>query len=302
MNTIEKELIINELYQKGYSDARIGKEIGKHHESIRTWRKKNNFPSNYKQGLGRKIPITELKQLVEKGLTDKEIAEKFNVKESGIYAARIKNSFYRENYNIAKMIEATPYQKSMLYGTLLGDSSLRIGKNCINPDFVCGHGIKQQEYAYHKYEILKSLGAKFKYRKRNTPDSRNGIYYEGYWINCSANPYYLKIYNQLYLNNKKCITKEYLDNFDEVSLTYFFMDDGSKQSNSVSIATCCFNDLEIKLLINFMKERFNLTFTKFNNNSIYLSIKDFKKFVSIIFPELLESMYYKINLQVLKSL
>jgi len=51
----------------------------------------------------------------------------------------------------------TPFQKEMLYGTLLGDGSLHISKDCHFPRFVCNHSLKQEQYLRHKYKILKNI-------------------------------------------------------------------------------------------------------------------------------------------------
>ncbi len=288
------------LYDLGKNDAEIARELKCCTETIRIWRKRNNYPLNFSYKDHEKIKPEKLKYLVDEGLNDREISEILGVSSDGVYASRIRNGFLRENYNLSKLIEATPRQRSILIGTLLGDSCLHINKSgSLNPSFKCDHGIKQKEYCYYKYELLKSLGMKYDYRERKTPDKRTGKFYNCYSIQGKTNPYYKEIYDNMYIDGKKRITPYILNDFNEESLALMFMDDGYKTTNSIGIATNGFLKEDNELFINFLKNKFNLNFNIFKSNVIYLESCDFKKFISIIFPYLHSTMYYKIGLQII---
>ena len=104
------------------------------------------------------------------------------------------------------------------------------------------------------------------------------------------------MYNSLCINGRKTITKEFLNNFDELSLAVMFMDDGAKTTSSITIATNCFSEDELIILINFLKKRFNLTFHICSQHQIYLISKDFERFKEIVLPYMHEDLLYKLSL------
>ena len=293
--TKEQEIKIHELYELGKNDVEIANVINMSSESVRHWRLKNNKDSNFRYKDSCKINVNTLKELVLEGKTDKEIATILNVSEIGVYGSRKRNNIQRESYSENVKIPFNKFQKELLIGTLLGDSSLRkIGKN---PNFSCEHSIAQKDYALHKYKHLISLNATYKEYKRKTVDKRNNKYYESAIVRLPANPAFKELYDKLYINNVKKITPELLKDFTEISLAYMFMDDGNfNSSGGISISTNCFTIEELKLLIDFFETKFSLKFTIHKKRIIYLNKSQYSKFVSLIFPYLIESMYYKIGL------
>ena len=236
----------------------------------------------------------EVEKLVRSNKSDKEIAKLFNVKPISVYFFRKRNNIKRDNLLINKAIEPTKRQMSIIVGSLLGDASLR--KTNINPIFSCEHGIKQLEYCKWKVAELNSLGSKLSIYKRKTIDRRTGIYYESAVCKLPANPVLLPIYNSLYKEKRKTITKEILKNFDELSLAVMFMDDGNCTKESINISTNCFNEEELLLLLEFFKKRFNLTFHINSNHSIYLLKKDFEHFKELVLPYMRQELLYKLSL------
>jgi transposase len=291
--TAEIEMIVNDLYNQGKNDAEIARVIKMCTETVRGWRLKNGYPKNFNYSDRKKVLKTDIEPLVNKGLNDIEIAKILGVSTSTIYHWRKFEHIERESFSEAKSSKLSQYQLEVMVGTLLGDSSLR--KEFKNPKFSCEHGYAQKDYAFHKYEVFKSLGASYRESTRSTIDSRTGIYYKSAIVSCPANPEFLPLYNHLY-KDKKVITLEFLKNFTAVSLAYLFMDDGCKSNGTVAICTNCFTISELELFVNFLKTKFNLHFNIHKNNTIYLQTRDFKLFVSIVFPHLLESFYYKINI------
>lgn len=87
------------LYNKGMSDREIGRKLNKSHSTIYRWRKKYNLVANEKKKKTNKEEIskTEMKnkrrlKLYNKGLNDREIAEKTGVNSSSIYKWRKRNN------------------------------------------------------------------------------------------------------------------------------------------------------------------------------------------------------------------
>jgi hypothetical protein len=75
-----------------------------------------------------------------------------------------------------------------------------------------------------------------------------------------------------------------------------FMDDGSFNGSSINIATNCFEEDELLLLLGFFKDRFNLTFHINSNHSIYLLKRDFEHFKKLVLPYMRQELLYKLSL------
>lgn len=290
---MDKQRLI-ELHSEGKTDKEISEVLGVSRQLVQFHRNKLGLKSNFSYTSFRKMNYDEVEKLVRENKTDKEIAELFNVKPVSVYFFRKRNNIQRDNLLINKAIEFTDKQRSIILGSLLGDASLR--KINVNPIFTCEHGIKQLEYCKWKAKELESLGAKFSISKRQTIDKRTGLYYKSAICRLAANPVFLPIYNKLYKNGRKTITSEYLEHFDELSLAVMFMDDGSCTKASITIATNCFTEEELLLLLEFFKKRFNLTFHINSNHSIYLLKKDFEHFKSLVLPYMRQELLYKLSL------
>lgn len=290
---MDKQRLIK-LHSEGKTDTEISLILGVSRQLIQYHRSKLGLNSNFSYKSFRKMNYEEVRKLVKENKTDREIAELFNVKPISIYFFRKRNNIQRDNLLINKAIKPTDRQLSIIVGSLLGDASLR--KTNINPIFTCEHGIKQLEYCRWKAKELESLGSKFSISKRKTIDKRTGLYYESAICRLSANPIFLPLYNNLYKDGRKTITIEFLKDFDELSLAVMFMDDGSCNKSSINIATNCFTEEELLLLLEFFKNRFNLTFHINSNHSIYLLKKDFEHFKELVLPYIRQELLYKLSL------
>ena len=71
------------------------------------------------------------------------------------------------------------------------------------------------------------------------------------------------------------------------------MDDGYFDHNSISIATNCFTDEDINIIIELLKNKFDLHFNKQASNIIRLSNLDFEKFKNLIYNYMHPSLLYK---------
>lgn len=283
------------LYNQGKMDSEIAKEINVTRSAIYYWRKKLNLKSKFTYSKISKIDNKEFEKLFYSGYTDNQIAEKLKMSADGIYAHRKRNGYIRENYNISKPKILSEYQKQVLLGTMLGDSSFKKTPDMVNPGITCGHGIKQKEYCEHKTIIFENLGAKCKYYKRNTPDKRNGKYYEVYTMRVPANPELKEWYNSFYQNGKKRIPFELFEYFTEISLAFMFMDDGSKTECGYTIATNCFTEAEITKFRLFLMSKFNLETTMYKRHVLYVRAKSVQKFTDLISPYIIPSMQYKLH-------
>lgn len=284
------------LYEQGKLDTEIAKELGVSKSLIGLYRDKLGLKSIFTYDKISKIDNNKFEELFNKGLSDYAIAKELNMSPDGIYSHRVRHGYVREeNYRFNKPIEMTDFQKQVLLGTMLGDASFKMGKDCISPAVSCAHGPRQKEYCEYKAEIFSSLNAKCTYHKRNVPDPRNNIYYEDYTMFIPANPVFIPYYKAFYSTGRKVIPFNLLDDFTAVSLAFMYMDDGSKCSSSYNIATCCFSQEEIIQFQDFLYSKFHIETTLQSNNRLYIKARSSALFEYLISPYFCESMKYKIQ-------
>ena len=180
-------------------------------------------------------------------------------------------------------------QLSVLYGTLMGDASInhKHGKQCS-----VAHGINQKEYIENKQYIF---GGTLSYNK-----NRKNLY-----LNIPSNAQIKYISELIYANGKKDISK-LLPYVDEISLAYWYMDDGNLCNKRYPLlCTDGFTYEEHVLMQKMFKDKWGIKTTirknitggnnKWAGKEYYrLYISDRDLFFSIISPYIIDSMKYKI--------
>lgn len=242
--------------------------------------------------INRKYTHESFISLYNQGLSDGKIAEILSVTGKTIQSYRTKLKLPIQLFKY----KPTDFQKSILIGTLLGDGHLKKDDDCYNVNGSINHSGKQELYAKYKYELLKELcNSKVKMYKSKTPDKRNGNIYDTWNMYFRSNEYLNWYYENLYINGKKRITKEILDYFNELSLSFLFMDDGYKSnSGGYYIATMCFLKEDIQLLVNKLKE-WNIKSSIDKDNRLYISAKSQEIFNKIVSKYMIPSMKYKLH-------
>ena len=112
------------------------------------------------------------------------------------------------------------FQKSVIFGTLLGDGYMRIVPGRQNAFLEINHSLSQRDYVEWKYEVLKNVSAGApKVRAGNNKRQAIRFY-------TRQSPELTEIFNQFYFNKTKLIPEDLI--LDPVSLAVWFMDDGSR--------------------------------------------------------------------------
>ena len=197
----------------------------------------------------------------------------------------IKNSF---NYNINPLFNKE--QLSVSIGILMGDG--HVNKNGC---FSTAHGEKQNDYSKYIHSIL---GGKLSYNKKNQTT-----------VQFNNNGHTHKFRELFYENGKKTI-KNILNYIDDISLAFWYMDDGylklSKGCVNYSIELCTdsFSKEDHILLQNMFKNKFNIKTTiiklkpnKYRKNEHYrlrIGTKDSISFFNLISPYICDNMKYKL--------
>lgn len=308
MRKISEETIgkIKELYDQGLSNLKIAKELGIGNQTVSKYLKEK-FGIK-KEKCVKHIDQDTFEKLWKTGKSDKEIAEYFGVKETTIRTFRTKGK-NSGKFNIVRnfsQIEQnlSEIQDQFIRGSLLGDLNLSnpTSNRHVNSRLTLVHSNKQEELFMKKVEILGEFMGSYKLYEAK-PDSRTGNIYKTWRGNSKSHKVFTNIYNELYLNNKKVLTKEYLETIHHpIALAYWFMDDGTY--NGV-FATHCFSLEENKLLCTWLVEKWGIDCTiqhNLNQFQIYIKSNSRLKFEKLIFPYILSSMYYKLKyVDVLKA-
>ena len=239
-----------------------------------------------------------IRELHSKGMNDNEIARELNASVNGV--RYIRKDVLGLPHNI-KTYTLTPEMDSIIVGTLIGDAWIGyVYKGCRYPKYECSHCEKQKDYIFTIYEKLKPImtssiteypeketiigGKKTFASKRYSIGSRN----------CECLVPYRKAF---YPEGKKVIPVEFIkDKFTDVSLAYWFMDDGGKDrnSNSYILNTQGYSLENLQEFTKFLKEKFGLLFTIKKDRSLYLRHCCNKTFTNLISKYITQDLQYKL--------
>jgi len=269
---------------KGLEAKEIANEIGCSVHLIRKKIKEFSLKKDVITGLRKNI----VKGYWEQGLQDKTISEKTGISESIILRCR-KSLNLRGIYKEYKDFPLNSFAYKALVGSLLGDGSLAVGKG-VNAYLNYAHSIAQEDYFFHKQNLWRGILKSYKYYENL--DSRTEKVYKKYTTFSETHPILTSLYNLLYSTGKKEITKNYMKDFDLISLSYLIMDDGSKNI----ISTNSFSEESINILIDWIKENLGVTGKRTCQNIIYFTIEEYKKLSKLVEPFIIESMKYKLIL------
>lgn len=181
---------------------------------------------------------------------------------------------------------------SFLIGSLIGDGQARKGYNTKSGKgtiFTFSQGEKNKinnssKYKYNFYTI-----------KHTTLDYIFDAFYKN---KITSNGFIKGLYNKEYIYN----------NFNELSLAIWLMDDGTKQGNHIKFCTDNFIKEDVEFLQKILKIKFNINTTthfagnydkmgnlKYNQYRIYVKADSMAKLLEIITPYIHDSMLYKIK-------
>jgi len=163
--------------------------------------------------------IEYIKNQIQKSIPVKEIAKKLNRTNQSIFG-----KIQKLNLSVRGIYDDIPLSKEeyqIILGSFLGDGSACIYDK--RASYNTNHSLKQKEYVDW---IRKKLNRLVRAEPR--------IYKNGGWGNWNyhlstlGHPQILDMAKELYINNKKTITRNYLNKLDPLGLAVWWMDDGSE--------------------------------------------------------------------------
>lgn len=233
--------------------------------------------------------------------TAEQIAKELGIKEYHLlnYLKRhgIRKVERWERYGVKEFSRG---QKEYLCGSLLGDDCLRLPPDGRYPYLQVIQSSRFKSYVEWKYAFWKEL-------------VRSGIkkisvvlkdrYFSAHRFRTPAHPGFLPFYQNLYINGKKQITREWLNNLTPLSLAIWYMDDGyfRKKRGRIHFITLAFGEKGNKLIRDYFldkwKIRTNLQKASRGKNRYYIwmNTENSIKFTKIIAPHILPYFSYKID-------
>lgn len=180
----------------------------------------------------------------------------------------------------------TKEQKSIIVGSLLGDGTMRRKVNAY----------LEINHAYSQRALVDWMYSKFKNLVLTPPKWRKGNGgREAYRFSTQSLPILTPFYNQFFMEGKKVVPNNL--KLDALSLTVWFMDDGSKSRSSVYLNTQQFSTEEQFRLINFLDDQFGIKST-LNKDKKYFRIRirtqSMKIFIKLVENIILPEFRYKL--------
>lgn len=201
-------------------------------------------------------------------------------------------------------------KNSALIGMILGDGSIQREKF-----LYLRHGSKQLGYVDEKIDYLKKY---IMPKSVRTCIDKQGFRYRYAYYNEEKLKY---LYNLIYKKRKgkmrKSITSTLLNRFTDVSLAFFYMDDGclslrkykkngiwqgTYKSREIHLNVQSFNFAEAEMFKNMLKRKFDVEFrmtTDRGNPRLWCNTKNTKKMIEIVKPIVSQfmTMQYKLDLK-----
>lgn len=276
---------LKKLHTEGKNDTQIAEELGVSNVTIRNWRINLGLEGNFKYE--RKFDTNKFAELYNQGYTYVDIAKELNVSDSAVSDYGRSLGLEPNKFSIEEM---TSDEFQVFLGTILGDGYLSD-----NGGGNFAHSLEQATYFYWKYNILRRFCNKPAFKEEY--DMRTDKYYACLITHFKSLIAVNKCYSKFYENRIKYINKDFLYQIEPLGIAVWVMDDGYRHSNTLSIATNCFSDSDIEIIIQMFEEKFGWIFTKEGNNEIHLSAQSYKDFVETIEPFMREELKYKLGVR-----
>lgn len=166
------------------------------------------------------------------------------------------------------------FQEEILFGSLLGDGSLGIHKNGINPVFEIGRSILDKEYLLYEYSIFTDFCTDKALYHKSRIDPRSGFVSKSIGFRTRATDIFNHYYDSWYKNRKKKVPEKL--NLTPLIIAIWLADDGCvglqphTKSNRLRLnfATNSFSKEEVIYLISLLNDRYSEKFRLVRRNRI----------------------------------
>jgi hypothetical protein len=193
------------------------------------------------------------------------------------------------------------HQLDVIIGSLLGDARLECRSKGerypVSARLRIHQGEKQKEYVFWKYEQLKNLVSRSPRRIKAGCDIQRKIDWYSWYFHTRTMEELGPIYHYFYKSGEKILPGNIEQLLTPRAMTIWFMDDGSNTGESYTISTHCFAMKDQLRILDFLKEKFEISATILKDRlklKIRIGRKEYLKLNRIIEPHIIPSMNYKI--------
>ena len=229
----------------------------------------------------------EIKMLIEKGKTNREISSLLGISKSTVQSIASKNGYIKNKWTLSNL------QEEVLIANIIGDGCLFKSTENSNARMNLAHSLKQEIYFNFKYDILKDL-IRCTPKKRSWVDKRTGNEYHEIRFQSKVHPKFTELWLEFYENGKKIIPKNSLDKFGDLLFAIKYFDDGCKTGGSYTIAMCDYDEKSIENFMLWMLEKLNIKSNLHKNKIIYFPTSEKPKLYKIFKKYATEDLWYKI--------
>ena len=187
-------------------------------------------------------------------------------------------------------------QEQVLYGSMLGDGNIHLGRNQGDTArYKEYHCLKQKEYLEWKLNILKE------YMLEEGIERADGVWKDGrptfgVRIKSHFHRNFRKVYDWFYdENGKKHLPDNFEDKINPLALATWYMDDGSLHGAKPTIASC-FKNEDIERICDVLSRKFGIDSVPVKGASVTVIHFDRSRFFEIVGDYIIESMAYKVTL------
>lgn len=291
LDCINKKMTIDEIKEK-YGFSRRNSII-KRAKNLKVFDLLNSYDPIR---IHEKVNLYQLKQKINEGLTNIQLASFFNCRVDTICNWRKKYNLPLNRKQRILNLTFTNEEFQVLYGTILGDAHIDRHKNHKGS---FQHCIKQIDFVKYKQTFLSrftnSVVIKTIHDKRkNWPEYYDMCYC---YIRCSTalNELYPKCYNELGI---KYIDYNTLMKLDGLGLAIWYMDDGNNSKyGGYTFATMCFSDDDLQVIKRYFYDKWKIDIVIRKTKEIYIPARFVSKFNEIVFPYMEKSMLYKLKIK-----
>lgn len=154
----------------------------------------------------------------------------------------------------------TTREEQVVIGTLLGDGEIhhhsKQGGN-VNDYLEVYHGPVQRNYLAWKIKELKRFGAKEHEWTRFWEEY--GRPYTRLWLTVASHPLFTQLRRDFYpVGSRKVLPIKYLERINKLGLAVWFMDDGSRNGNTLKLCTQAYTYEENEKICAWFKQRWHI--------------------------------------------
>jgi hypothetical protein len=212
------------------------------------------------------------------------------------------NSRLIKEYKLS-LIELSKIQFEASIGLMLGDASIQTQNKGKNYRLKFEWSNKTKPYLDHVFNLFYEWVLSYPHKKSRFSPKGNLVVNWGFQT--ISHEAFNSLAELFLINNKKGITKSLIQNhLTQRGLAYWFMDDGGKldynkysKNKSLVLNTQSFSDIEVEMLSNGLKEKFNFDCsTRLNKGRkvIVINNNSYPLFFDLVNPYIIPEMKYKL--------